>query len=144
MKLHTKILAILLLANLICFSQETLLITEITGNDTVYTVSETDIETHNHAFADLKSCNDLADSIYSELQTSQELNQVNELIIENYKQSEINLQSQLKEKGVSNDLLNSENKGSHKAIKWLKLQRNVLACALTASVAYIGIKSAFD
>jgi hypothetical protein len=143
MKLRINILITLVILNLICYSQGTPQNTGAIPNDSALSIlgdlTLADIETHNHAFADLKDCVELNDSLRSELKYHQQTIEEKDVEITLHKEAETNLQTQLKEKDDSNDRLNSDNKNSHRQIYWLKLQRNILAVygSVATAAAYV-------
>lgn len=134
MKKHTILLVIYLIASHFTYSQKTPADTVKTEKDTSFLVSKTDIETYNHVFADLESCTELRDSLIAEISICESVNQKNDLIIEKYKQSEINLKAQVNEKTIKGQILQANNNYQSNVIKWLKFQRNGLSIALGASL----------
>ena len=137
MKRSALILITWMLSNLFSFSQTTLPNLTITGSDTNCIVSIRDVRSINHIVNDLDACNELADSLYSQIENysklAQQKNEViitDELIISKQEQ-------QLKEKEFLENSYKEESVKNGKKIKRLKVQRNITGVISITSITLL-------
>lgn len=109
----------------------------IIGNDTVCITTIEQIKTINKVFADRTECNELKDSLHSQIKTYDELVKGQKSLIES-KEKEIDIQKKIvEEKDTIITAEEEENKKNKRKIYWLKMQRNVLSVAILVSTVVI-------
>ena len=109
--------------------------------DTVYTVSSEAINTVNHIIVDLKACNELADSLWSEIETRHRIEANDNKIIDSQQIQIYNLQSQIKETNTIIDLTDKQLKRANRKIKFQKILLYIAGGVIIAESGYIGIQS---
>lgn len=131
MKKSTPLLTILLTMSLLTYSQEILKSTETTKTVTDYRVSGTGINTVNHIYADLKACNELADSLESEIKTAKLIIKDRQRYSDQADDQIANLTAQYQEQKNISDLKEKELKKAKRKNKLSKV------------LGYIGIPAGF-
>ncbi len=139
---YIKIWMLLMLLTPSLYSQGILpdIIVTKTG-DTACLVSLSTIKIYNHVYADLEACNELADSLFSEIQTHDRIEIQNQKIIDDSEIQIANLEGQVKEKVIQSDLSAKQLKRANRKLKVAKFIGSGAGVVALAEAAYIGIQS---
>lgn len=110
---------------------------KVTNQDTIFSVSLATIRTYNHAMADLKACNEVADSLFSQKEKYKKLNQKNEQAIVLYDSINSNQQKQIEEKVIQTTHLEKQNKRLALKSKFFKASAIFVSIIATFEAGWI-------
>lgn len=138
---YISIWTIYLLLTVSCYSQTILQNYSLKKTDTAFCVSVNDIKLYNHAIADLDACNELADSLYSQIH-NQELSaiQKNDLILIGQLMVS-KLEAQVLEKTVTEESYIKEAKKNSNKLKLFKGLLNLVSAVAIIELGWIGVQS---
>lgn len=131
----------LTLLTALSFSQTTEPNILIRGTDTLCSVSITDIRLYNNAIADLDACNELADSLYSEIGSYVSIVKNNGAIILDDNIMISKLEGQVKEKSITEESYMREAKRNSNKIKLFKGLLEIISSVAIVELGYIGLQS---
>lgn len=143
MNKRIKIFLLSLLLSSSIYSQKTSSTTQKTDSTLAFSVSKEAIRTVNHIVIDLKACNELADSLKSEIVTHELISINDNKIIDRQDLQINNLQEQNKEMQTIIDLTDKQSKRKDRKIFVRNVSIGILAVFVVVETGYIAVKSMF-
>lgn len=107
--------------------------------DTLCAVTLAQLDSINATSVYLDECNELNDSLNSEIKTYGELVHAQKVVIAAQDKENQDLKNAIGEKDKIIKIDDDMNKRLNRKVKWIKLQRNVLSLAVVATTIWIAI-----
>jgi hypothetical protein len=112
-----------------------------TEKDSMVLVSLSDVYAYNHVFVDLKACNELADSLSSQIKNYVLIANDNEKYLANSDKQILNLNQEIQQRQIIQLLTDKQLKKANRNNKLLKFGLISVSAVAVLEVMYIGIQS---
>lgn len=114
---------------------------KVTGQDSTVLVSLSDIYAYDHVFSDLKSCNELADSLFSRIKNYELVAKDNEKYLANYEKDILSLNKEIQDRQKIQVLTDKQLKKANRNNNLLKFGLISISTVAVLELGYIGIQS---